>query len=500
MPVRFTYVNFPLLWDDIIAHADWDALAVIRAVERNLGPVVDREVRHLVLSPDPGNVVTVRGPTGAAQAVRDLNPDSALGAAERALCARTSVVDVRGFFHPTFDLRPLARAFPNLRVLRLTSDAEQQVTPYVPFPAEVLVLFTNPSGLGAVYEHWYFRHPSEESEASEPGDDVANDYQYEVHGRRLAPRGVARHRLPASVRRIVVNMCGDHAPPSTMWPACENPPAHVRDVVVVVPRYRTLKGEGEMSADCVDSVLAIGILEMLRAPNPRFTLVGVDEVAPDYEARLRELLRNDATEIIHADVDYSIDDPLTVDMPVQIRRYAQEASDVMRLALQENQEAAEGDTRGQEGAETAEAAPSFELRAGEQESDEGSDGSHSGVDVPAAEPEPTVTSIEEPTTTDEPATAVEAATTEALTPADPQAAAAQAGDGAPPSTPDGPAVPPSTSAVPLMGLQQKVDHLFSRIEFLTKDQYIERFGEETAALELLEYLDPSEYEEKGSDY
>lgn len=497
MPVRFTYANFPSLWDDIIASADLKARLVIRSLDRGLRHAIDtRQVRHLVLSPDPGNVVTVRGPLHSAAALKDLSPD-AVRDADRTLCEHTSVIDVRGFFHPTFDLRPLAPLFPGLKVLRMTSDSEQQVTPYVPFPTETLVLFTNPSGLGGVYEHWYFRHPSEPSSDDEPGSDVENDHQYEVHGRRLAPRGVSRHRLPEKCRKMVVNMCGDHAPPSTMWPVCENPPPHVRDVVIVVPRYKALDGEGEMDPGCVESVLAIGILEMLRAPGPNFTLVGIDEASGEYEDKLRELLRTDAAQVVHADVDYSIDDPLTSEMPVQIRRFAQEASEQMRLAREENPEGGHseeqlepevpaGSVNGGAVSTVAEAAAASATATGAK-------------DVPQAGGDGTEV---EPATSDDHNGDHEVVQTgddlENAAEEIPTATAGPASNGSAPSTPDGPVIPPSASTMPLVSLQQKVDNLFARIEFLSKEQYIERVGEETAALELLEYLDPSEFEKGAS--
>lgn len=509
MPVRFTYANFPSLWDDIIASSGHEGQLVIRSIDRSLRSVIDaRQVRHLILSPDQGNVVTVRGPHNGVAALRRLNPDS-ITEAQRALCANTGVIDVRGFFHPTFDLRPLAPLFPSLKVLRMISDAEQQITPYVPLPSETLVLFTNPSGLGGVYEHWYFRHPSESPATSEPGSDVENDYQYEVHGRRLAPRGVSRHKLPTQVKRIVVNMCGDHAPPTTMWPIVENPPSHVKDVVIVVPRYRILEGEGEMDAGCVESVLAIGILEMLRAPHPNFTLVGVDEVSEEYEDRLRELLRTDAAQVVHADVDYSVDDPLTSEMPVQIRRFAQEASEQMRVAREENPEE-ELETRPTE-EDDEEAAEAGKVDTATTAAEEAA-AVGAAVTQAAEEGEPEQQPAGEDVKAGENGTGGDVAATGPIArygevevegtgqPEDVEVGANvnRAGRGSAPSTPEGPVVPPSTSKQPLMSLQQKVDNLFARIEFLPKEQFIERVGEETAALELLEYLDPSEYDNGGS--
>lgn len=501
MPVRFTYANFPSLWDDIISFSDHEAQLVIRSIDQGLRSTIDaRQVRHLILSPELGNIVNVRGPYHRAAALATYGITMKfLTTKERAVCAKTSVVDIRGFFHPAFDLRPIAPLFPNLKILRLTSDAEQQVTPYVPFPTETLVLFSNPSGLGGVYEHWYFRHPSESPASSEPGSDVENDFQYEVHGRRLAPRGVSRHKLPADCKRIVVNMCGDHSPPSTIWPMVENPPPHVKNVTIVVPRYKTVDGEGGMDPDCVESVLAIGILEMLRAPHPNFTLVGVDEVSDEYEDRLRELLRTDATQVVHSDVNYSIDDPLTSEMPVQMRRFAQEASEQMRLALQENPDAGHGEeekeaegtdspedgdavaTATEKAAAVSEDAAAAEANATKAAEDCEAFGSNTTVREEATVPEPEqADDTEQPESTQATTTAGEVGTVSA------------------PSTPDGPVIPPSTSAQPLMSLQQKVDNFFARIEFLTKEQYIERVGEEAAALELLEYINPSEYDVQGT--
>lgn len=506
MPVHFTYANFPSLWDDIISASDPGAQLVIRSLDRGLRSAIDsRQLRHLILSPDSGNAVSVRGPRHAVAALRRLDPDSVTDA-QRALCAQTAIIDVRGFFYPTFDLGPLVPLFSGLKVLRMVSDPEQQVTPYVPFPAETLVLFTNPLGLGPVYEHWYFRHPSESSSDEEPGADAEKDYQYEVHGRRLAPRGISRHKLPERCTRLVVNMCGDHSPPSSMWPFCENPPPHVKDVTIVVPRYRTLQGEGEMDADCVESVLAVSMQEMLRAPCPNFTIVGVDEVSDDFEAGLRELLRTDATQVVHADVDYSIDDPFTSEMPVHMRRFAQEASEQMRLAMEEKLDGGQRDPEGpieakEAGAvaEVAQEAAAVSVEAtritkesekepatGESNRKAGKDGTD--PDVKQAEGRDPVEDSD-----------ADAPRLNALVGGQSNAVGTVNGHAPPaPSTPDGPAIPPSTSSKPLMSLQQKVDNLFARIEFLSKDRYVERVGEEAAALELLEYLDPSQYDKKGS--
>lgn len=513
MPVHFTYANLPSLWDDIISASDPGAQLVIRSLDRGLRSAIDsRQLRHLILSPDSGNVFSVRGPRHAVAALRRLDPDSVTDA-QRAPCAHTTVIDVRGFFYPTFDVGPLVPLFSGLKVLRMVSDPEQQVTPYVPFPAETLVLFTNPLGLGPVYEHWYFRHPSESSSDEEPGADAEKDYQYEVHGRRLAPRGISRHKLPECCTRLVVNMCGDHSPPSSMWPFCENPLPHVKDVTIVVPRYRTLQGEGEMDADCVESVLAVSMQEMLRPPCPNFTIVGVDEVSDDFEAGLRELLRTDATQVVHADVDYSIDDPLTSEMPVHMRRFAQEASEQMRLAMEENpdegqrelEEPSEAEEAGAVVDDTEEAAAVAEEAAAvgaevEQTAEESETEPATGESNRKAGEGGTEPDAKQAERRDQVEDSDAAAPGLDELEGGRSTAVGTVNDRAPatPSTPDGPLIPPSISTKPLMSLQQKVDNLFARIEFLTKDQYVERVGEEAAALELLEYLDPIEYGKKGS--
>lgn len=198
------------------------------------------------------------------------------------LLQRTRVVDVRGVFPKTCDLPSLKGAFPGMEVLRLTTSS-WKYTPYIPFDAETLVLFTSPYG--------------PDCEAKTPSG--ARPQQPYDSSKRPVPAGVEQHAVPASVAPVVVNMGSEDQSAGNQWPFVAYPPPHVRDIVLILPRIQVSGGRLQpsplSSRFFLPDLVAEDVSETLvGAPHVSVTVVGLEfgdnQASHDFRRHLRSRL------------------------------------------------------------------------------------------------------------------------------------------------------------------------------------------------------------------
>lgn len=304
-----------------------------------------------------------------------------LSDATRDLTARTRVLDIQGYCPPMDeeDLLLFMR-FPALEVLRLThsvGEHTQHFHPWVPpslfFPANTLVLFSDEVGMDALADHW----------CGGDADDGSIFPDRDFEG-PLA--------IPGTVSKLVVNMCGEDPEAKVMWPftACDLPP-HVKEVVIVGPRYKTLHDAGSVG-ELTPGLSESDLIEIAVCPRAeKVTFVGFERMErfrDTFEGAFRNVIQG----AMYAEVDYEIDDAATLALAPEERaeliKSSKELREKRRAAKQARGEWKE-DTR-------------------------------------------------------------------------------------------------------LLGYQEKIDQMLANYEFVTKTAYIDRVGEETAELELLEYLDPKD--------
>lgn len=442
MTISFSYENFPHLWDLIIASADHNTQLALRRLSRALPFVIDRrQAEHLVLYTEGPEQTLVTGVYKHHAHFREdahvyEEPAFWMNARTRAITARTRVLDIQGYCPPVYapDLFEYMH-FPALEVLRLThapSDfTAEHFHPYVPpnFTPKTVVLFSDDAGTENLMEHWWFQMEA----------------QADTEEEHMVPTGmdVSRKALPKSVTKVVVNVRGEDFEAAQMWPFAADLPAHVKELVIVAPRYTDLDDEGHVGnltpALCISDLLSVAF-------NPRtekVLFVGFERMPQGFVEAFEGALRAVHRSAVYTDVDYSIDDELTLEMSQELRESLMARAELMRRESTGGSEADgdEGDGGSEaSGGEAAEGRSGVDngVGAGKGKDDAANDGNN-----------------------------------------------ADEGDNSAETT----AGAPETEPAPL-SYKQKVDQMLAGYEFVSKAAYVRRVGEETAALELLEYLDP----------
>lgn len=359
----FSYDNYPNLWDEILAYASSEAKRDVRPVSRALRTAIDRRVRHLVLTAGPpsgssqGDVA--EGAEASAYDWRSgqsaptfpaLQHLSAWGEEEewapwgmgddllvppwkeqRSLTCLTRVVDLRGYFHQWLHLGRIGHLFPNIDTLRLTQDKRGTFFYYVPFAANTLVLFPSPKGLAANRAHPVCMH------LTGVGDEDDDQYDDEWNAgvapawgpeppcwpeppnppailESMLPEAVPDVQppldeprgIPAGVKCIVVNFSGHVGNAAGSFHFLYDLQEEVEEVVFFLPHLSALSDTGSTTA-----AYPMDLVEIMRSPTARHTVVGAECCEEDFANKVREALKVLSFNVPHMDVDYSIDDELT---------------------------------------------------------------------------------------------------------------------------------------------------------------------------------------------
>lgn len=288
MPRLFNYSSYPHIFDAFVANANFEAQLALRLTRRDVRDAVDRlHLYHLVLTPLGEDSVSVTGVNHRIAALRSLEPGAPRPYPAARLTRHTRVVDVRGFFPASCNLTLLREAFPNLDILRMCSsrDPPPSYTPYVPFEAKSLVLFTTPLGGNC--------NPG-------PFDPWTSEYQF---GPAVLPMGEPRE-LSKKFNKIVVNMKGMDIPIADMFRYARCPPKHVTEIDIIVPYYRSETSPGSI-AHFEEVLLGWDTAELINCPHVKYTLIGLDVVRPGYDVRFVEVLREHFSQHRYENVDYS---------------------------------------------------------------------------------------------------------------------------------------------------------------------------------------------------
>lgn len=319
MHAALTYESFPHIVDGVLAHVDRATALTLRLTCHSLQRAVDR--RHaafLVLTPDGKDGAAVRGPVHRVAALQRLGPESwAQGPAHPSLkvTEHTRVLDIRGHFPATCNLTLLKKAFPSLRTLRICT-RKGAYTPYVPIGAQTLVIFTSPHGGDC--------NPKEYASARRGDLDQLMDTfsgmfgELEENEAPVLPSGVKHRALPKSFRKIIVNMNGEDYAIAEMFHCVLDPPEHIQEIVIVLPRYELsafVGGFGHVSAETLAiKIIAMDLAElMVGVPHVRYTLVGLESAGRTKTAFLL-LLRKQFEKYRFGDVKYA-DEPELVTKP-----------------------------------------------------------------------------------------------------------------------------------------------------------------------------------------
>lgn len=313
-----TYEACPDLVDTVIRLSPFETHLRLRLVCKSYRNAVDREqLRHIVLTPYSDGA-RVRGATQAVAALNKLGPGSWSQLPEhpfRALGQLVRAIDVRGFFPAATNLALLRDAFPNLTLFRLTT-MDGAYTPYVPFEAETLVVFTSPDG-GVPNPKPYV-----------PGMDDYDDYD-EVDEEPVLPADVPR--MSKRITKIIVNMSGDDYPVADMYRCVLDPPSHIEDIVIFIPRYimgtfMFPNGSRGHSAGlmgqvtCEENIIAMDLAElMVGVPHVRYTLIGAEDI-PWPKWRFRRLVRAHLAGFWYSGVNYGKKDKVRVECSVETGR------------------------------------------------------------------------------------------------------------------------------------------------------------------------------------
>lgn len=373
MAVTFSYANFRNLWDMILAAAEHETQLALRLVCKSLRFKVDcLQARHLVISSEGAKQLLITGPNHHIAHFRDIyhldkEPRFWSFHATRARTRHTRILDIQGYCPPGNDPDLFTyMQFPHLNVLRMTpsvDDDPDNFTPYIPghFEAQTLVLFSNSEGCAAMDDHWWF-------DLYAPSDD---DEELP-----LVPP-VNRSRIPQSVTKMVLNLRGQNMELHDMYPFVTRLPAHVKDVVISAPAYRSLLNTAGVRNEVSPHLTKLRLVDVVLLPiKTKFTLVDFNWLGPSFEKEFLDELRYRYRSFFFKDVDYTVDDDMTRVMQRKTRDECIKRSTTVEVTRK-----------------------------------------------------------------------------------------------------------------PLISLQEQIDKLLSRIEFLSKEAYIERVGAETAALDLLEHLD-----------
>lgn len=313
------YEAFPGILDAVIQLSSFETQLRLRLVGKSYRDAVDREqLRHIVLTAH-GDGASVHGPIHPVAALSKLGPGSWSQLPEhplRALGQHVRSIDVRGFFPAKTNLALLRDAFPNLTLFRLTTD-EGAYTPYVPFEAATLVVFTSPDG--------GVPNPAPIDAAVDAGLDW-DESDAEPVGPDPWPTFSER------ITKIIVNMSGDDYPVADMFHFVLDPPAHIKDIVIFIPRYimdTFLFPDGSPGhraglmgqTTCVENIIAMDLAElMVGVPHVKYTLIGAEDI-PWPKARFRRLVRAHLAGFTYSAVDYGNEkDKLRVECSIETGR------------------------------------------------------------------------------------------------------------------------------------------------------------------------------------
>ncbi|EJT47792.1 hypothetical protein A1Q1_03253 [Trichosporon asahii var. asahii CBS 2479] len=302
MPLSLAYNDYPQALDSVVAHLSCDDQVRLRLVCKAFLRAVDNILKHhLILFPN-GAKISVQGVAHRIPGLKSLdlsNPGE---------IPEAHVLDVRGYFPPSVDLFKLKESFPSLQVLRMTNSRGRlkSYTPYVPVPSRTVVLFTNPNGFEC--------NPT--PRAGWGGHDRS------AH----LPAGL-EDVLPDTVSKVVVNMNGDDIPVADMWRAIHRPAPHVKEVVIVIPRYSSLDDPGALGT-FNEPIVGMDVADLIvgaphgfvgsaatapTAPTAKFTIVGLEAVSvPNYAEHFRAVLREHLSANRFEDVDYGASGPAVI--------------------------------------------------------------------------------------------------------------------------------------------------------------------------------------------
>lgn len=358
MRTSFSYQNYPNLWDDILDYTSTEALSELRLVDHALCSAIDRRIRHVVLTSggDP-----VEGPYGALVnscdsttglqmstfpslhlitcgccSTRCEEEECAPALEQVPLTRLTRVADIRGVLHYHFRLHGMSQVFPRLETVRLTHDAEGRHFAFQPMDAHTLVLFPSPAGLQVCRDHSACkdlvdpRWPDDED-----SDEFENPWASEPAAWPTPPPwpSMLHDLLPASetgeirpgTRRVVVNFGGHVANPAASFHCLYSPGEDVEEIVFVLPHITALDAKGTVSAADPHE-----LVEVMRSPTARHTVVGAECVGEGFADGVRHALKCLTYAIAHPDVDYNIDDEITRDMSPLNRSLYSARANVLR--------------------------------------------------------------------------------------------------------------------------------------------------------------------------
>lgn len=278
----FRYEAYPTLFDNIIVEADFQTALALRLCCKTLRHAVDRhQARHLVLTPSGKEGTSVRGPIHRVACLRRLAPKLLLHQqvlSSHQVLQHVRVLDIRGFFPATCNLTHLKKALPGLSVVRLCT-RKGAYTPYVPVGAHTVVLFTSPHG-GECNPKPYINR-GKQGDMEQLVKSFQAMFGDEPPKVPVLPRGILPRKLPKSVRRIVVNMSGEDYAIAEMYHFVLDPPEHVKEIVIVLPRVEDF---GWLEPIFVEEdtfaikIIAMDLAElMVGVPHVRYTLVGIEE-------------------------------------------------------------------------------------------------------------------------------------------------------------------------------------------------------------------------------
>lgn len=293
MPTAFTYGNYPHIFDAFVADTSFEAQLALRLSCKSFKLAVDRlHVHHLVLTPKGSDSVAVRGLQGRIAALRRIKPAAWSKNPKFELTSHTRVVDIRGFIPPTCDLTLLKDAFPNLDTLRMctSKSTPKSYTPYFPFAAKTLVLFTSPQGGDC--------NPTPYN----PGGYGDYDSEEEDEEPELFPKG-ASSKLAEKCTKIVVNMKGMDIPIADMFHCALDPPEHVTAVDIIIPAYNSPTSRGSIDSFS-EYIVGMDTAELIGSPHVKYTLVGLDVVSLGYDKKFLNVLRRHVSQWRFGDVDY----------------------------------------------------------------------------------------------------------------------------------------------------------------------------------------------------
>lgn len=358
MRTSFSYQNYPNIWDQILFYASPAVLRVVRLVDRDLRSAIDRRIRHLILTAGGIAVNGIHfavcaaydsaagGITSAFPALRHVTsecPHACCELEEYApahkqlpLTSLTRTVDIRGVLHLHFRMHGMVHVFPRLDTLRLTQDREGRHFAFQPLDAHTLVLFPSPAGLQVCRDHKECKDLVDPSWGDDDeSDDSDNPWAAEPAVWPAPPPRPAmldgllpvteNGEIRPGTKRVVVNFGGHVGNPASSFHCLYAPRTGVEEMVFVLPHLSSLRGKGKVIAANQHE-----LVESMRSPTARHTVVGAECVGDGFAESVRAALKSLTCMITHPDVDYSIDDDLTRDMSPLNRSLYSARANVLR--------------------------------------------------------------------------------------------------------------------------------------------------------------------------